>query len=121
MRQIVSTPDILGGTWHLDGHRISVVQLREFIWLDEFEPGFLEREYPHLNLTDEEREAIKAWTFPAILEAPSFDTYPTFDVICRCGECVDLPPVSDVTHVTITCDDCGRRYELTLTEVTDHA
>lgn len=117
MRQIVSTKDTLGGKWRLDGHRISVAQLRYLLNYEKEDPGYIEREYPHLNLTAEERSAIKAWTFPPILDAPSFDTFMEFSPRCRCGEWMHLPMVEDATHATITCDACGRRYDLTLTEV----
>ena len=118
MRQIVSTPDTLGGKWRLDGHRISAAQLKDMIrHEEEVDPTYIEREYPHLNLTAEERAAIKAWTFPPILDAPSFDTFLEFSPRCRCGEWMETPREEDVTRITITCDTCGRRYDLTLTEV----
>lgn len=107
MRQIVSTPDTIGGKWRLDGHRISVAQLKDLIRHEETEePGYIERGYPHLNLTAEERAAIKAWTFPALYDEAEL-LMPDIELRCRCGEwiMIDEP-----------CPYCGRRYTLTLTE-----
>lgn len=89
MRAIISTPDVLGGRWRLEGHRIHVSAIRN--WITECGLNAFNDEFPHVNLTQEEADACLAWPFPPIQGKPArMDADYGYDLICVCGEYATL-------------------------------
>lgn len=109
MRAIVSTPDVLGGRWRLDGTRIHASIIRN--WITEFDLTEFNEQFPHVELTHEEADAVLAWPFPPIHNGPIPINLPD-ELVCACGEDADLR--DDGAGEEWHCPYCGKDWMMTV-------
>jgi uncharacterized protein (DUF433 family) len=115
MREFVTSLAICEGQWRLDGTRITVGQLKSMLRNPHTGFNWINKQYPWLELTEEEAEAALRFDIPPIHDQPELYWGMDVQVVrCVCGNEViwehDLGIVG-------SCTSCGRKYRLVLEEV----